>query len=59
MATSVLVNQTGSGLFHTGTQMGTDAIRKNRVIPETEEEEAIQGDLRLMGARNDWGADVS
>ena len=30
MATGVLVNQTGSGLFHIGTQMGTDAIRKQQ-----------------------------
>ena len=28
-------------------------------IPETDEEEAIQGELRLMGAKTDWGADVS
>ncbi|MCS3025914.1 hypothetical protein NXW75_23655 [Bacteroides xylanisolvens] len=34
-------------------------LGNNRVIPETEEEEAIQGDLRLMGAKTDWGADVS
>ena len=30
MATGVLVNQTGNGLFHTGTQMGADAIRKQQ-----------------------------
>ena len=34
-------------------------LGNNRVIPETEEEEAIQGDFRLMGAKTDWGADVS
>jgi len=31
-------------------------LGNNRVILETEEEEAIQGDLRLMGARTDWGS---
>ena len=59
MATGVLVNQTGNGLFHTGTQWARTPLGNNRVIPETEEEEAIQGDLRLMGAKTDWGADVS
>ena len=58
-ATGVLVNQTGNGLFHTGTQWARTPLGNNRVIPETEEEEAIQGDLRLMGAKTDWGADVS
>lgn len=30
MAIGILVDQTGSCLFHTGTQMGTDAIKKQQ-----------------------------
>lgn len=59
MATGVLVNQTGSGLFHTGTQMGMDAIRKQQGHSGNRRGGSNTGGLMLMGAKNDWGAVVS